>query len=169
MRFAVNFLPCLAKSKTAVSVPRLLDAFPHSCYTIPMSTPYKPKLYIETTVFNFYTHGKAQQKQQSTLALFERIKAGDYEVYTSDYAVAELEGATAEQYAEMLALIEKYGIKRLAKTDEAKRLGDVYMARGIVPSEYPGDDWQIALATIKGFDCVVSWNMGHIVKTKAMI
>jgi hypothetical protein len=34
----------------------------------------------------------------------------------------------------------------------------------------PHDDArQIALASIKGFDCVVSWNMGHIVKTKAMI
>ena len=54
-----------------------------------MATAYKPKLYLETTIFNYYSYGKAQQKQHDTRALFERIKAGKYDVYTSDYAYDE--------------------------------------------------------------------------------
>jgi hypothetical protein len=69
----------------------------------------------------------------------------------------------------MYAIIEKYGIGRYPKNGEANRLADIYMTRGIIPAIYPDDARQIALATIKGLDCVVSWNMGHIVKQKAMI
>jgi hypothetical protein len=134
-----------------------------------MEAAYKPKLYLETTIFNFFSYGKAKQKQRDTRALFERIKAGGYEVYTSDYAVDELKDAPAQQFADMYALINTYGIIQLPRSEEAQRLGGIYMVRHIVPEEYPDDAYQIALASVEGLDCVVSWNMGHIVKQKAMI
>jgi hypothetical protein len=134
-----------------------------------MSAPDKPKLYLETTVFNFYNYGKAQQKQRSTRELFERIKAGEYDVYTSDYAVDEMKRAPIARYEEMYALISLFDIETLPKSKEAERLADIYMARGIIPMIYSDDARQIALASIEGLDCVVSWNMGHIVKQKTMI
>ncbi|GHU49086.1 hypothetical protein FACS1894200_07250 [Spirochaetia bacterium] len=48
-------------------------------------------------------------------------------------------------------------------------MADIYIARGIIPVIYPDDARQIALAAIERLDCVVSWNMGHIVKQKTMI
>jgi hypothetical protein len=134
-----------------------------------METAYKPKLYLETSIFNFFGYGKAKQKQRDTQALFERIKAGKYEVYTSTYAVEELQRDHAAHFAEMYGLVADYGIRELPKSDEAQRLADIYMEQHIVPKEYPDDAWHIALATVRGLDCVVSCNMGHIVKQKAMI
>jgi hypothetical protein len=131
--------------------------------------PYKPKLYLETTIFNFYNYGKAQQKQSDTRAFFDRIKSGKYEVYTSMYAVEELKRVQAIHFAEMYGLITDNGILALPKSQKAEQLADIYMERHIVPTVYPDDARQIALATIEGLDCVVSWNMGHIVKQKAMI
>jgi hypothetical protein len=69
----------------------------------------------------------------------------------------------------MYALVSKYDIMEISSSDEANRLAGIYMARHIIPKEYPDDARQIALATVEGLDCVVSWNMGHIVKAKAMI
>jgi hypothetical protein len=134
-----------------------------------MSATYKPKLYLETSIFNFYNYGKGQQKQRDTQTLFERIKSGKYEVFTSSYAVDELKRDHLSHFEEMYALIPQFGIKTLLKSKEAERLADIYMAMGIVPKGYPDDAWHIALATIKGLDCIMSWNMGHIVKQKAMI
>jgi hypothetical protein len=134
-----------------------------------MAIPYKPKLYLETTIFNFYNYGKAQQKEKDTQALFERIKAGEYEVYTSQYVVDELKKDYPQHFEEMYALVPKYGIIELPRSDEADRIADIYLARHIVPVKYLGDARHIALATVTNLDCVVSWNMGHIVKLKATI
>ena len=134
-----------------------------------MSDCYKLKLYLETSIFNFYSYGKGQQKQRDTQILFERIKAGKYEVFTSSYVVDELKRDRVAHFEEMYALIKKYGIIELPRSDEADRVGDIYIARHIVPVKYPGDAWHISLATVTNLDCVVSWNMGHIVKLKATI
>ncbi|GHU24297.1 hypothetical protein FACS1894172_10440 [Spirochaetia bacterium] len=139
------------------------------CYTLIMLVSYKPRLYLETTIFNFYSYGKAMQKQQDTQALFERIDAGEYQVCTSKYAVDELENDRPERYEKMYALVRSYDMVEIPRSDQADRLADIYMARGIIPKKYPDDACQIALAAVMGLDCVVSWNMGHIVKTKAMI
>ncbi|GHU53849.1 hypothetical protein FACS1894200_14330 [Spirochaetia bacterium] len=69
----------------------------------------------------------------------------------------------------MYALVPRFGIETLPKSKEVERLADIYMAKRIIPPEYPDDARQVALASIEGFDCVVSWNMGHIVKQKTMI
>ncbi|MDR1669285.1 MAG: hypothetical protein LBR76_04935 [Oscillospiraceae bacterium] len=50
----------------------------------------KLKIYIETTLFNFY-FDETREAHADTLRLFEDISAGKYEAYTSDYTVAELE------------------------------------------------------------------------------
>jgi len=56
-----------------------------------------PKLYVESTMFNFYFYGKGKEKQAYTLRLFDAIAAGACEAYTSEYAVRELRRTDAEK------------------------------------------------------------------------
>jgi hypothetical protein len=53
-----------------------------------------PKIYLETTMFNFYygreTTPEYRQYKAEARAVFDLIKAGEYEPYTSLYAVLEL-------------------------------------------------------------------------------
>jgi hypothetical protein len=42
-----------------------------------------PKIYIETSVFNFYFADDAPDKREDTVRLFEGILQGKYEPYTS--------------------------------------------------------------------------------------
>jgi hypothetical protein len=52
-----------------------------------------PKIYLETSVFNFRFVDDAPDKKRDTLRLFDEIKQGKYEPYTSDYVLDELKNA----------------------------------------------------------------------------
>lgn len=130
---------------------------------------YIPTLFLETSVFNFYNYGKGGRKQQDTRVLFDRIKAGRYLAYTSKAVLNELRRAPKEMYAKMDYLVKNYTIETFPGGDQVRRLADIYVSKGIIPEKYETDAAHIATATVHGLDCVVSFNMGHIVKPKTMI
>jgi len=130
---------------------------------------YIPKLFLETTVFNFYFEGKQGQKQTDAIRLFEEIARGKYEAYTSKAVMYEIKDASAEKAEKMKALSKKY-IKRVIRpSPEAERMADIYVKKGIIPLKFKTDALHIATAAINKLDFVVSFNQGHIVKTKTMI
>jgi hypothetical protein len=128
-----------------------------------------PKLYLETTIFNFYYYGKAKKKQQDTVKLFDYIADGRYLAYTSNYAIDELVKDSKEKYDKMYTLIKKYDILVLPPSNEIERLSDIYIKMGIIPKDYPDDALHLATTTVNRLDFCVSCNMGHITKQKAMI
>ncbi|MDR0908909.1 MAG: hypothetical protein LBM77_04000 [Spirochaetaceae bacterium] len=130
---------------------------------------YKPTLYLETTCFNFYILEKPGTKRDDTRKLFALIKGGQYEAFTSSVVEDEIADDTPERYKKMKALIDEYHIKMLLRDSKADALAALYIDKGIVPAKYDDDAIHIALATVNRLDFVVSYNMGHIVKTKTMI
>ena len=90
-----------------------------------------PKLFIETTVFNFYLEGKHGKKQKDTMWLFDEIAKVRFEAYTSEAVIREIKAAPEEKYR--------------------------------------ADALHISIATVNALDFVISFNQGHIVKTKTMI
>jgi predicted nucleic acid-binding protein len=130
---------------------------------------YVPKIYLETTVFNFYYLEKSGKKKDDTHKLFEAIKKGKYKVYTSWYVHKEIAKDSPEKYKKMNGLIEKYIPNMLSFSDEVDELAMVYVEKGIIPAKYMSDARHIAAATINKLDFVVSFNFGHIVKPKTMI
>jgi predicted nucleic acid-binding protein len=130
---------------------------------------YVPKLFIETTVFNFYFEGKQGQKQRDAIRLFDEIAKGKYEAHTSRGVINELIKAPGEKSIKMLSLINKYIKKVIESSTEANFLEQKYTAKGIIPEKYQADAFHIAIAAINNLDFVISYNLGHIVKTKTMI
>ena len=130
---------------------------------------YVPKLFIETTVFNFYFEGKQGQKQKDSIRLFEEIANGKYETFTSHTVIDELIKASGEKSEKTLSLIKKYIKKVIVPSAEARLLAKKYVAKGIIPEKQMDDALHIAIATVNNLDFVISYNLGHIVKTKTMI
>lgn len=128
-----------------------------------------PKIYLETSVFNFVFADDAPDKKQDTLKLFKEIKEGRYEPYTSDYVIDELEAAPEEKRLNMLRLIKEYSVKLIEANDEAVMLSKIYVAEGVIPQKYVTDALHIAVATIVDMDFIVSLNFRHIVKRKTML
>jgi hypothetical protein len=128
----------------------------------------KPKIYLETTIFNFPFAPDLpgyKKHKEDTLEILSRIKAGVYKPYTSIYTAAEINGTNAEvKRKQMKSLIDEYHIEILPQSAEAERLADLYVAEGAVPPGFPTDALHIAITTVYGLDFIVSLNFEHIAR-----
>jgi len=128
----------------------------------------KLRLYLETTVFNYY-FDTDRDGHEDVVRLFEAIGTGLHEGYASEYVMAELKRAPEPKRSDMLTLVEKYGIRVIAPSLDAVHLAERYIKNGIIPNAYRFDGLHIAAASIYGLDCVVSYNFKHINRAKARI
>jgi predicted nucleic acid-binding protein len=131
---------------------------------------HKPKVYLETTMFNYFVD-KTKEDHHVTVAFFEAIKSGQYDGYTSAYAIEEMENAIEPKKSDMLALIEEYRITVLDASEESDRLASIYIKSGIIPEKKNLDAQHIAIATVYDIGIILSYNFKHInkLKTKMMV
>ncbi|MCL2053038.1 MAG: hypothetical protein FWG90_01155 [Oscillospiraceae bacterium] len=130
----------------------------------------KPKIYLETTMFNYYFDTE-RDAHGDTVALFKEIQAGKYKPYTSAYVVDELLKTDNElKRKNMLALITEYNVTVLSHSDESQELADIYVNEGIIPNKYRYDGLHIACATVNDLEYIFSLNFKHInkLRTKTM-
>jgi predicted nucleic acid-binding protein len=127
-----------------------------------------PKIYLETSVFNFYFADDAPDKREDTLRLFEEIRQGKYEPYTSDYVVDELSLCEEPKQSMMKNLLDEFSVLTLPMDSEAEALADVYVSEKIIPVRYRADGIHIAVTAASGLDFIVSFNFQHIVKRKTV-
>jgi predicted nucleic acid-binding protein len=129
-----------------------------------------PKIYLETTIFNFPFADDAPQYRADTLRLFEEIRAGKFRAYTSEYVTRELEVTRdMAKLEKMKALIVDHVVTVIPASDEVKRLADVYISACVIPEKYSPDALHIAAAAVAGLDYIISLNFRHIVKHKTII
>ena len=64
----------------------------------------KAKIYLETTVFNYYFDTE-RDGHNDTVKLFDEIKANKYEAYTSIYVTDELIKAEESKRSKMIKVI----------------------------------------------------------------
>ena len=126
-----------------------------------------PKVYLETTMFNYY-FDEARDAHADTVTLFEECTQGKFEPYTSTYVIDELADAPAEKRDKMLALITKYNITVLAANDESDRLAKRYITEGALPQNSLLDASHIAIASVYALDKIISLNFRHIVREKTI-
>jgi len=126
-----------------------------------------PKVYLETTLFNFY-FDEARDAHADTVKLFQEIAVGKYEAFTSTYVTDELEKAPQAKRDKMMNLITQYDITVLAPHVEAVRMAGIYVAEGVIPQRFHTDGLHIAIAAVHDLDMIVSMNFQHIVKRKTI-
>jgi predicted nucleic acid-binding protein len=127
-----------------------------------------PKIYIESSVFNFYFADNDPEKQRDTVKLFEEIRQGKYVPYTSAAVLQELLRCSEPKQSLMTDLLNRYAIQMLPASNEADALADVYVEEGIIPLKYRTDGIHIAITAINNLDFIVSYNFKHIVKRKTI-
>ena len=129
-----------------------------------------PRIYLETTIFNFPFAEDAPDLRAETIRLFKDIDAGKFIPYTSEYVAQELDRTqNTEKRNKMKALITDYGIEVIPESEEAERLAGIYVEEGIIKAKYETDAIHIAVATITNLDFIISLNFQHIVKRKTII
>ena len=127
-----------------------------------------PKVYIETSVFNFVFADDAPDKRRDTIELFEEIRQGKYIPFTSAAVIEELSGAQEPKRGQLLSLVDEYNVTIFPTNAEALRLAGLYVAENVIPQKYLTDGIHIAAATVQDLDFIVSFNFKHIVKRKTI-
>ncbi|MGK5094443.1 hypothetical protein WDW89_20805 [Deltaproteobacteria bacterium TL4] len=122
----------------------------------------KLKLYLETSVWNFYYADDAPEKKEITVQFFENLPNSDFEIYISDMVVIEISRASEAEQERLSGLIAKFNPVRLHADDEVESLANQYIFQKILPQKSIADATHIAVATVNELNAVVSWNMRHI-------
>ena len=128
-----------------------------------------PKIYLETTMFSFYHEKRTMppylELRAEVRRIFELIKAGVFEPYSSPYTIKEINNEPdMDKQKNMKALITDYGIVILPITEEIERLAALYVQEKAIASAWITDAAHIATATHNGLDFIVSLNFTHIVR-----
>lgn len=128
-----------------------------------------PKVYLETSVFNFIFADDAPDRRRDAVKLFAEIQEGKYVPFTSQYVERELFECSEPKRGKMLDLFDQYDIRVLPISEEAELLADIYIEEGMVSPRYRFDAIHIAMASIHDVDFIVSYNFKHIVKRKTVM
>lgn len=131
----------------------------------------KPRIYLETTIFNYYCLEDPERKEDilATKKLLEEINQKKIEAYVSALTIGELEKCPdVAKRTKMLKIIEEFGLMRITFESPLlyEELSEKYILAGAIPETKKGDALHIAMATIAEMDILTSWNCDHIVRFK---
>lgn len=97
-------------------------------------------------------------QQQVTVDWWER--RDDHDLYISDFVVSEASRGDPAAAARRLAALG--GIPKLTTTEEAEQLAEVLLTGGGLPASAQVDALHVAVATVHGMECLLTWNCKHI-------
>lgn len=124
------------------------------------------RIYLDTSVLNFFFEEADLEKSSSTRKLFQEIGGGKYPAFISELVLREVGRASPMRRERLLSLIKTYNLPVIEVTLESIELAGRYTERKIFPQKYQDDGLHIAVATVHRLDVVVSWNLRHMVKLK---
>ena len=129
----------------------------------------KIKVYLDTSVISYLDQQDAPEQMKETREVWERIKAGQYEVFISDVVLRELGDCKEEAKRNLLIghLAEiKYDL--IAVDDDIVKLAEKIVTNGVLKQKNIDDCQHIAAAILSNCDIIVSWNFKHIVNMKTI-
>jgi predicted nucleic acid-binding protein len=129
----------------------------------------KLKIYLDTSVISHLDQQDAPVLMAETHRLWEKIKAGEFDVVISSVDEAEIDDCeelkrnTLKRYLnEIRYTLIKIDVRMI---EIASRFVDL----GVLKQKSFDDCQHIAAAIISGCDVIVSWNFKHIVNHKTML
>lgn len=123
----------------------------------------KRKVYVETSVISYLTARPSRTilgaaHQQITLAWWER--RSEYELVVSESVLRECGAGDVDAAQRRLAAVAELPL--LLVTEDALRIAQALLEKGIIPSTAVEDALHIAVATVHGVDYLLTWNCRHI-------
>jgi len=120
------------------------------------------KLYLETSVWNFYFADDAPEKRDVTIQFFQLIQQGKYEIFISSVVFDEINRALSTKQQALLQLIKTYHPKELELFEDVFLLADRYIQEQVLPPRATDDAKHVAVATHYAMDALISWNLKHL-------
>jgi len=128
----------------------------------------KLKLYLDTSVISHLDAQDVPDKQADTLALWDDIFSGLYDVFLSYVDFAELDRCPEEKRRVLMRYLAQIQYQSIESSDEITALADEFVKHGILKQKSHDDAQHIAAAMVAGCDILVSWNYKHMVNHKTI-
>ena len=123
----------------------------------------KPSVYIETSIPSFYYEVRTEPDnvaRREWTRLWWNEHLADYDAYTSEAVIEELEEGSFPGKADALKLIES-----LPLLDIDEPIADIvenYISHHVMPNDPAGDALHLAVASFHKCDFLVTWNCRHL-------
>ena len=123
----------------------------------------KSSIYIETSIPSFYYEVRSEPDniaRREWTRQWWNEHLTNYDVYTSEAVIEELEGGVFPGREDALKLIE-----RLPLLDINEPIADIvatYITHHIMPNDPAGDALHLAIASFHKCDFLVTWNCRHL-------
>ena len=122
----------------------------------------KPKIYLDTSTISHLEQPEKISEQAYSIDLFNRIKAGDFEVYLSSVVFDEIGECSPQREEVLLNHVSEINFVNLSINDTVNQLAGMIIEKKVLPKRSIRDSQHIAAAIIAGCDYIVSWNMEHM-------
>jgi predicted nucleic acid-binding protein len=123
-------------------------------------------IYLDTSVVSFLLADDEPELRDITIEFFDAY-LGRYEVAVSEVLLFEI-GKTADEgrRARLQKAIQTYRLPVIDLTDDERAevfaLVGRYMEAGVIPPGKREDALHLAIATVRQYDILLSWNFRHL-------
>lgn len=130
----------------------------------------KPKIYLDTSVISHLSQEDVPDKMKDTLALWQEIKNGKYDVYLSNVTIGEIMECPEPKRGLLKEYISQidYTLVDFDGDAEIEQLAQQIILNKILTQKSYDDCLHIAGAVVYGCDVIISWNFKHIVNYKTI-
>jgi len=128
----------------------------------------KIRLYLDTSVISHLEAPDTPEKMRETLALWEDIKAGKYEIVLSGVVDKELNDCHEPKRQILYDFLAMIDYSKVIVNDEVRNIADEIIKLDILKPKHYLDCSHIGCAIISQSDYIVSWNFKHLVNIKTV-
>jgi predicted nucleic acid-binding protein len=128
----------------------------------------KLKIYLDTSVISYLKQDDNLEKMMDTLKLWDKIKAGDYDVVISDVALDEILLCTESKRKHLLDMLLRIDYTLMRETKETLALARRFIEHNVLTQKSFDDCRHIACAVVAGCDIITSWNFKHMVNVRTV-
>ena len=128
----------------------------------------KLRLYLETSVISYLDQPERGVLADDSHRLWEKIKAGEYEVFISNMAIDEINRCDENKRNTLFSYLAEIDYTLISINEYGLAIANRFVDFGILRRKSYIDCQHIAAAITSGCDVIVSWNFGHIVNLKTI-
>jgi predicted nucleic acid-binding protein len=129
----------------------------------------KLKIYLDSSVVSYLDQQDAPERMAETHRLWEKIKAGEFDVVISSVVEVEINRCEDAKKDTLLDFLDEIEYNVVEIDDRAVEIASRFVDLGILRQKNLNDCRHIAAAIISGCDIIVSWNFKHMVNYKTIM
>jgi len=129
----------------------------------------KLRIYAETSVISYLDQPERGELFIDTHRLWERIKAGEFEVVISNVVETEIRDCDERKRDILNGYLDEIDHITTKIDRRTVEVASRFVDLSILKKKSFSDCLHIAAAIVSGCDVIVSWNFGHIVNHKTMM